>query len=284
MKRGKTNHNYFHYIIIALLIIIIFLQSYSGLQMSPKRPLSVKDCEMELNQCQKDYDILNYELFACQAVELEPPSEETLPIGTFFTTRDTYPGNLGGFDGAKEKCMASAGSAGLSGEWIALIGDVSSHYTLDQLLEGYGFGDSLPGYSYSFNRIDGQPLADNLSDLLSGDSLDSQMNIDQYGSIISNSSDYAWTAFKSCTYCIYLGHECSNDGECVGGSFIPSCENVLEDGSASWVTSEYGYGKVGSIHSEDERWYYDGAIQGEGTGWRYCHDNHHLYCLKVFPG
>lgn len=50
-----------------------------------------------------------------------PSASASVPSAHVFITHDLYPANLGGSNGADARCQAAASSAGLSGNFIALV-------------------------------------------------------------------------------------------------------------------------------------------------------------------
>lgn len=95
------------------------------------------------------------------------PEEPVYAIGTMFQTSGKWNGDMGGLSGADSKCANAASSAGLSGNWIALL----STTTTDAI-------DRMPIAEY--RRIDGVLIANSKADLFDGNIADT-INVNEFG-------------------------------------------------------------------------------------------------------
>ena len=96
-----------------------------------------------------------------------------------FVTSISYPSNLGGLEGADEKCRQRAEAAGLSGTFIALLSTST------------GSAKSRLGTARGWVRTDGKPFADRQQDLFSTSltAIDSARtyyppNLDEFGNVL----------------------------------------------------------------------------------------------------
>lgn len=102
-----------------------------------------------------------------------------------FVTSDTFSGDLGGHQGADDKCQTAASSAGLSGTYRAWL-STSTQDPLDVLVQS-----AVP-----YRRLDGMQVAQNWPDLIDG-MLDNPINLTEKMTFVPGpvcDSRAAWTA------------------------------------------------------------------------------------------
>ncbi|MFH1450709.1 MAG: DUF1554 domain-containing protein, partial [archaeon] len=98
-------------------------------------------------------------------------------IGMMFVSSAIFNGNLGGLTGADAKCQQIADAAGISGTWMALLGDATTKAK-----------DRIPDMMYT--RMDGTVLALNKADLFDG-SINLKLDLDELGNEVY--ADRVWT-------------------------------------------------------------------------------------------
>ncbi|MCA9489426.1 MAG: DUF1554 domain-containing protein [Myxococcales bacterium] len=103
-----------------------------------------------------------------------------------FVTSTGYRGNFGGAAGADSRCQTRADAAGLGGTWKAWLGSPA---------------DGLPASRFNFTdpwvKVNGTfKVADDLGDLTDG-SLDSALNVNEFGNAISPFNRIVWTGISS---------------------------------------------------------------------------------------
>lgn len=98
----------------------------------------------EISYSPGSFSIVYPELSNCDflSVQNEWPflANDTPGIRRVFITDEDYTGDLGGLEGADEKCQMSAEKKGYGGQWIALIGGESPENTIIKRLESTSFG------------------------------------------------------------------------------------------------------------------------------------------------
>lgn len=163
------------------------------------------------------------------------------PMGTIFVTSTTRPGNFGGVDKADEYCQDSAGWAGISGSWIALVSDSRVQMK-----------DRIPSSSYK--RMDGEIIASSKEDLLDG-SIAVPINMTEYGVEYDGMGSWVWTGTDE-------------DGS-LCESYLDSC--YCHDWTAS---GEFNMARIGDLDETDAAWIanaYQECLQGYN----------HFYCMAV---
>lgn len=130
-----------------------------------------------------------------------------------FVTSDTFSGDLGGHQGADEKCQAAASSAGLSGMFRAWL-STSTEDPVDALVQS-----AVP-----YRRLDGMQVAQNWPDLIDG-MLDTPINLTEKMTFVPGpvcDSRAAWTASFANGTEYDAGKTCSdwtsNSGTTTGGN------------------------------------------------------------------
>ena len=116
-----------------------------------------------------------------QLVELAGKRHHKPPIfNKVFVTSATFTGDLGGQKGADAKCARAAKAVGLSGTFKAWL-STSKRNAKDKL-----------GTARGFVRIDGQPFADQVSDIVAG-RIFNPLDIDENGDAHPDSPNPVWT-------------------------------------------------------------------------------------------
>jgi len=152
------------------------------------------------------------------------PSEAPVGSKRVFITSSIYPGDLGGFSGADQKCQQNADSAGLVGQWKAWLGNYANPVT-SRLEHSQG----------QYQLLNGVIIADNWTDLLDG-SLKAPIDITEKNQQFAYSLGGVWG--------IWTGT--ASDGI---GTLNVNCKN--------WTSSEgTEFGTVGSA-STDSRWTFE---------------------------
>jgi hypothetical protein len=123
-------------------------------------------------------------------------------VSVVFITSGTTTGNIGGLNGADQKCQSEADAAGLSGLFVAFL----STSSVDAR-------DRIPDAKYL--RVDKTVVADSRSDLLDG-SLDAPINVTATGAVLT-STVRPWTGTNQSG--TSTGNTCQNwttgaQGEC----------------------------------------------------------------------
>ena len=115
-----------------------------------------------------------------------------------FVSSTTFNGNLGGISGADAECNTLAGTAGLSGTFVAWL----SNSTLNAK-------DRIPT-DIPFNRTDGVRVADNLADLLDG-TIDIKISVNENGAPPDDIKDSVWTGTNETGHAkVIVGNHCNN--------------------------------------------------------------------------
>ena len=125
-----------------------------------------------------------------------------------FVTAETYPGNLGGVDGANHKCQAEADAAGLSGNFRAWIG-TNSYSPYSNWASQY--------QNVKYVLTDGTTIANDWAQLTSG-ILQTTINLDAEQQ--SHLNALVWTALK------YNGTFTDNGGYADGCSAFTSMSGL----------------------------------------------------------
>ncbi len=112
-----------------------------------------------------------------------------------FISSQTWPGHLGGVNGADAKCLNVSRIAGLGGNWKAWVSSNESSPSTRF------FRSTLP-----YKRLDGVTVADNWNDLVDG-SLDNPINRNERGQIPSNLS--VWTGTNENGFLFNNAYTCS---------------------------------------------------------------------------
>jgi hypothetical protein len=116
-----------------------------------------------------------------QLVELAGERHRKTPIfNKAFVTSATFTGDLGGQKGADAKCARAAKAVGLSGTFKAWL-STSKRNAKDKL-----------GTARGFVRVDGQPFADRVSDIVAG-RIFNPLDIDENGDAHPDSPNPVWT-------------------------------------------------------------------------------------------
>src|SRR5579862_2649322 len=116
-----------------------------------------------------------------QLVELAGRRHHRAPIfNKAFVTSATFTGDLGGQTGADAKCARAAKAVGLSGTFKAWL-STSKRNAKDKL-----------GTARGFVRVDGQPFADQVSDIVAG-RIFNPLDIDENGDAHPDSPNPVWT-------------------------------------------------------------------------------------------
>jgi hypothetical protein len=112
----------------------------------------------------------------------------TLPCQIVFATSGLFDGNLGGLDGADQKCQAAADAAGLDGLYLAWLSRVG----------GPIIGEPASGplhrfvrHAVPYVRPDGIRVADHFGDLVDG-TLDNPIGADEFGGTLFEGT--AWSS------------------------------------------------------------------------------------------
>jgi hypothetical protein len=161
--------------------------------------------------------------------------------GVVFVTNATFNGNLGGFQGADDKCNAEATAAGLSGTYVAWL----SGSTADAK-------DRITDQRYF--TVAGDVVATSLADLIDG-TISAPINVDAAGipiTVVAGSGQQAWT--NTTTSGVDFGQTADpNDFAC-----------------SDW-TSTIGTAVVGIISATQAQW--------TGSGPTGCFNGYRLYCF-----
>ncbi len=146
---------------------------------------------------------------------------ECLPARRVFVTSETYPGNLGGLDGADGRCQDLADQALLGGSFRAYIQNVEE--AVDAHLTDHA------GVPYV--RLDGLMVAESFTDLTDG-GLAAPLSLDEQRMEHGGPAALAWTGLAT----MFPG-DCQDwstvEGNCDGGSTCGSGGAVMSAG-ASW--------------------------------------------------
>jgi len=114
-----------------------------------------------------------------------------------FVTSETWAGDLGGLEGAAKLCQAAANSAGLGGEWVALL---TGHISIcNRMTQSAG----------NYVLLDGTLVADNW-DMLKGGSIYNPITLTENLEVVSGS---VWTGVGSQTSLCYMPPS-GSDGRC----------------------------------------------------------------------
>jgi len=131
--------------------------------------------------------LINLFCTLCEINSLECPIELYCPPGEpkiVFLTSELYSGDLGGIDGAADKCNNLAALAGLPGVYRAWLSDLTNNGI-----------NSDANFKKSFNNpyvlVDGTTIATNWDDLTDG-SLDTSIYLDENG-LIPPGNKSVWT-------------------------------------------------------------------------------------------
>ncbi len=150
-----------------------------------------------------------------QLVELAGKRHHKTPIfNKAFVTSATFTGDLGGQKGADAKCARAAKAVGLSGTFKAWL-STSKRNAKDKL-----------GTARGFVRVDGQPFADQVSDIVAG-RIFNPLDIDENGA--AHPDNAVWTGTLG-DGTVATGDTCSNwtssffqdDGDTGGSSSGPT--------------------------------------------------------------
>jgi hypothetical protein len=176
----------------------------------------------------------------------------TLPRRYIFATSGLFDGNLGGLDGADQKCQDAAFAAGLDGQYLAWLSKVG----------GPIIGEPASGPLHRFVRHhvpyvrpDGIQVADHFGDLVDG-TLDNPISADEFGGTIFEGT--AWSSTSA-------------NGTPVGGG------NPLQSTCGNWTTNAFLTTAtfIATIGAVDFTWSSPGA--GIGTP---CTQRRRLICVQ----
>jgi len=187
-----------------------------------------------------------------EVTPLAPADEEAEDhTHLIFVTDDTFDGNLGGLEGANEKCQSAADATGnreLSGTWMAMLSDDSFNLVYLMLHVSDPYGTNYISNDAPFYRMDGQMIANNISDLFDG-SIEVPININEYNDTITTAPSSVWTG--------------SNE---TGGSVENTCDYWASDIARN-------LGAAGRIDRTDTNW-----LGNSDFG---CNMENRLYCLRM---
>ena len=141
---------------------------------------------------------------------------KTQSFNKAFVTSATFTGDLGGQKGADAKCTRAAKAAGLSGTFKAWLSTFKRN-AKDKL-----------GTARGFVRVDGQPFADRVSDIVAG-RIFNPLDIDENGDAHPDSANPVWTGTLGAGT-VATGDTCSNwtskffedDGDTGASSYGPT--------------------------------------------------------------
>lgn len=160
---------------------------------------------------------------------------------TVFLSSYTYSGDLGGLEGADEKCNDLASAVGLPGTYMAWLSDST-----------VSVSDRISHSSVAYIRVDGVVVAEDWNDLVDGE-LMSPINVDQNG--IQHSLRKAWTGTQV------------DGNKIVDRTSIYYCED--------WTTDIYHLlrkGTPGYSDKLDSSWTFSPE--------QFCKEHYHLYCFQ----
>jgi len=158
-----------------------------------------------------------------------------------FLTSETYNGNLGGMDGADQKCQDFADSNDLDGTFYAWISTDADNDPESR----------FPHVYRTYYKLGGVKIADDWDDLTDG-SIDSPINVSEQGNQIIEWSPNVWTNVN-----VY--------GQFIDGTKDCSNFNSNSDGNDC---------RVGYSSQSDLRWTYRVSMDS-------CHTENRLYCFEV---
>jgi len=164
-------------------------------------------------------------------------------FGLVFVTNTTFDGDLGGFQGADDKCNAEATAAGLAGTYVAWLSDSTTDAK-----------DRIKDQGYI--TMAGDVVATSLADLIDG-TIGVPINVDASGNsipVVGGGAHAAWTHTTS-------------GGIDFGQSFNPE-----GDACVDWTSTD-GEAVVGSIRETGVQW-------TGGVGQLKCDLTHRLYCFS----
>jgi hypothetical protein len=175
MSQKNGIEHFFKKIFICVSIISIFLSSFLFSPEVFSAPPFVNNLQNQINALQEQINNLGEEIDEIFEI-LEAISSSTPKI--VFVTSQTYTGDLGGIDGADQKCQQLAEDAGLPGLYSAWLSDSTTS----------------PAQRFIKNKapymlVDGTAIADDWNDLTDG-SLDAPINRDENNNVVSRS---VWT-------------------------------------------------------------------------------------------
>jgi len=170
-----------------------------------------------------------------------------------FVTHTAYTGNLGGLEGADQKCQAAANNAGLDGTFLAWIstwaGPIIGKPSTDP--QSRFIRHNTP-YILPISNI---KVADNYADFVDG-TLDAPINSDEFGATLFSPA-LTWSTTVA------------NGRGIIGASGTSNCENWTTDAILTSATF------LGTVGVTDFYWSAPGMSAAEPCG-----NSHHLLCVQ----
>lgn len=170
----------------------------------------------------------------------DPPGTAGTDYKRVFVTSQTYSAlNVGGIAGADAKCNSLATAAGLTGTYMAWLSDSTNNPS------GRFTQATVP-----YRMVNGARLADNWSDLTSGEGLQTGVVLNESGAVIGSSQPRIW----SNTY--YYGSAVSTTNHC-----------------NNWTSNAAAIGTYGRVGAVNTKWSSDTTPLG-------CNQMYRLLCFE----
>lgn len=196
-----------------------------------------------------------------------------------FITSQTYSGNLGGLEGADQKCQQLANAAGLTGTFKAWLSDESGNSPAKRFFlipPSYPYPQTIQRHPYVL--VNGRTVAKDWADLTKG-SIATPIRVDERGAYPTPSPPDLLPVWTSTTWQGNRTTRPQND-QCRGGGFCgyptnwtlgqspQPLECVPAQTTANCDCGSYGNGLVSM------------NLQWTQAGWNTCGAKFHLYCFQ----